>query len=95
MTRTEFDASLNDTAPPAHFPPYLTALWWMKQDDWTRAHDFIDREPGANEARVHAYLHRVEGDEWNANYWYRRAGVANPGGDHAAELEHLLAKYLD
>jgi hypothetical protein len=23
---------------------------------------------------VHAYLHRKEGEEWNANYWYRRAG---------------------
>ena len=24
-------------------------------------------------ARVHAYLHRVEGDEASAGYWYRRA----------------------
>ena len=24
--------------------------------------------------RSHAYLHRVEGDESNAAYWYRRAG---------------------
>jgi len=23
---------------------------------------------------VHAYLHRKEGEEWNADYWYRRAG---------------------
>ena len=23
---------------------------------------------------VHAYLHRKEGDEPNAGYWYRRAG---------------------
>jgi hypothetical protein len=23
---------------------------------------------------VHAYLHRKEGVEWNANYWYSRAG---------------------
>jgi hypothetical protein len=23
---------------------------------------------------VHAHLHRVEGDESNAGYWYRRAG---------------------
>ena len=25
-------------------------------------------------AWVHAYLHRVEGDLWNARYWYRRSG---------------------
>jgi hypothetical protein len=24
---------------------------------------------------VHAYLHRKEGEMWNAEYWYRRAGV--------------------
>jgi hypothetical protein len=23
---------------------------------------------------VHAYLHRKEGDQENADYWYRRAG---------------------
>ncbi len=23
---------------------------------------------------VHAYLHRKEGSEWNADYWYKRAG---------------------
>jgi hypothetical protein len=23
---------------------------------------------------VHAYLHRKEGVDWNADYWYRRAG---------------------
>jgi len=23
---------------------------------------------------VHAYLHRKEGVEWNAEYWYSRAG---------------------
>ena len=25
-------------------------------------------------AWVHAYLHRKEGDLWNARYWYRRSG---------------------
>ncbi|MGD0632216.1 MAG: hypothetical protein ABR987_23065 [Terracidiphilus sp.] len=23
---------------------------------------------------VHAYLHRKEGEAWNADYWYKRAG---------------------
>jgi hypothetical protein len=23
---------------------------------------------------VHAYLHRKEGEAWNAEYWYERAG---------------------
>jgi hypothetical protein len=31
---------------------------------------------------VHAYLHRKEEEQWNADYWYRRAGRTY----HRAEL---------
>ena len=31
-------------------------------------------DDSAEAAWVHAHLHRVEGDESNAAYWYRRAG---------------------
>jgi hypothetical protein len=34
---------------------------------------------------VHAYLHRVEGDEGNAGYWYRRAG--KPHAKHPLDAE--------
>jgi hypothetical protein len=36
-------------------------------------------------AWVHAYLHRVEGDQDNAGYWYRRAGV--PAATNALDDE--------
>jgi hypothetical protein len=29
-------------------------------------------------ARIHAYLHRKQGDDWNARYWHRRAGPVFP-----------------
>ena len=29
-------------------------------------------------ARVHAYLHRKEGDEQNSRYWHRQAGSVFP-----------------
>ena len=28
--------------------------------------------------RLHAYLHRKEGDNWNANYWYKKAKTTLP-----------------
>ncbi len=43
--------------------------------DWEGAHDIVQVMDGKAAAHIHAYLHRVEGDQWNAEYWYRRAGV--------------------
>ena len=52
----------------------LQALWHDYQGDWHSSHKLIDRESDKDCAWVHAYLHRVEGDLWNARYWYRRSG---------------------
>jgi hypothetical protein len=45
---------------------------------------------------VHAYLHRLEKDDENARYWYRRAGVPVVTGGLEAEwtaiARDLLAK---
>jgi hypothetical protein len=60
--------------PPAGASTPLVALWHLAQGDWQKAHALVDREQGATAAWVHAHLHRVEGDEGNAAYWYRRAG---------------------
>ncbi len=50
--------------------PALQALWWAARDDWDRAHEAAQSDPGPDAAWVHAYLHRVEGDAENAQYWY-------------------------
>jgi hypothetical protein len=43
------------------------------QGEWTGAHELAQATDDAPSAWVHAYLHRVEGDDDNAAYWYRRA----------------------
>ena len=53
--------------------PYLKALYWDKKGNWTKAHEIIQDLETKEAAWIHAYLHRKEGDEWNAGYWYRRA----------------------
>ncbi len=63
----------------------LAALWWDAQGDWARAHAVAQAEAGQPAAWVHAYLHRVEGDLANADYWYRRAGRRRPDLPLAAE----------
>lgn len=60
--------------PPSQTPPLVEALWWDAKGDWKRAHEIAQEFDTTDGAWVHAYLHRKEGDSWNAGYWYRRAG---------------------
>lgn len=72
---------------------YQKALYYDQQGDWDRAHGLVDELSGRDAARVHAYLHRVEGDEWNAGYWYRRAGVDFFDGSLPEEWALLWEEY--
>ncbi|MGD1880170.1 MAG: hypothetical protein ACFB13_22050 [Kiloniellaceae bacterium] len=74
MNLYSFRESLNRPAPPEGLPPLLTALWHAARGEWDAAHRIAQNDGGADGAWVHAYLHRVEGDEGNAGYWYNRAG---------------------
>lgn len=62
--------------PPAGTPPAAAALWWAAHGDWHRAHDLCQSCASRDGDWVHAHLHREEGDDANAAYWYRRAGRA-------------------
>jgi len=74
MSAEEFQGSLIADDPPAGLPAPLSALWWDAKGDWERAHRLVDALENRDGMAVHAYLHRKEGEDWNADYWYRRAG---------------------
>jgi len=74
MELPDFRASLERKTPPADLAPLLRALWHAQRDEWDEAHRIAQDDDSAEGAWVHAHLHRVEGDEANAGYWYRRAG---------------------
>ena len=74
MNLAEFEASLQDTVPPPHVQGALEALWHERRGNWDRAHEIAQDIAGSDGSWVHAYLHRREGDQSNAAYWYRRAG---------------------
>jgi hypothetical protein len=74
MTLHEFRQSLTAAEPPAGFTLALTGLWWDGKGDWSKAHESAQQDEGANGSWVHAYLHRKDGDQGNAAYWYSRAG---------------------
>lgn len=93
MTYSEFKLSLKENSPP-DMNIYLRALWYDSKGEWGRAHDLIDPTPGNDAARIHAYLHRKEGDDWNANYWYSKANRINPNTSLEDEWATLVRLHL-
>lgn len=74
--------------------PALQALWHAARGDWDAAHEAAQVGRDADSAWVHALLHREEGDDSNAAYWYRRAGRPVYRGGVAKERETMLATLL-
>jgi hypothetical protein len=91
MTPAAFERSLSNAAPPKALEPALQALWWAKKGDWDKAHRLVMDERSREAAWVHAYLHRVEGDEGNAGYWYRQAQRRPAAGALDAEWAAIVA----
>lgn len=91
MKPAELRATLILEAPPAGLPVALAALWWEAKGDWGRAHGLVDSLETPEGMAVHAYLHRKEGAESNAEYWYRRAGRSFYRPDLAEEWGALVA----
>jgi hypothetical protein len=94
MIFAEFKRCLAKRTPPAELTPALAGLWWAGKDKWDTAHKVVMDEAGKDCARVHAYLHRVEGDAENAAYWYRRAGASVATGSLQAEWAALARDLL-
>jgi predicted component of type VI protein secretion system len=87
--------ALPGTRPPATASEALQVLWLCQAAEWNAAHEIAQDMPGALGARLHGLLHLIEGDEWNANYWFRRAGAPERRlGDQVAVWEQLAAEIL-
>jgi hypothetical protein len=96
MTLDELRATLNESDAPKALPKLVSALWWEAKGDWEKAHLIAQDVPGRDGAWVHAYLHRKEGDEGNAGYWYQQAGRSHCrlsfGEEWAEIVTELLAR---
>jgi hypothetical protein len=90
----DFCAHLDDAAPPPAIQRELAALWWERRGDWDAAHKIVQDIESTAAARVHAYLHRVEGDLDNAGYWYKRAAQSVCELDLRDEWDALVRSLL-
>jgi len=72
----------------------LKALHYICENRWEEAHELVQCHEGHPDYdRIHALLHRIEGDEWNAQYWYRRCNLPFPVISIEEETALLLRLY--
>ena len=94
MTLEQFKSTLAQQHPPATLAPILQSLWHDGKHNWDKAHDIAQDISTSEGSLVHAYLHRKEGDIFNARYWYRRAGREMPACSLEEEWENLVKEFL-
>ncbi len=61
------------------------ALELIKQGQWDAAHQVVQNHSDRLSCLIHAYLHRLQNDLDNAQYWYHRVGAEIP--EHSLEQE--------
>ena len=89
-----FVNTLSNDLPEKTFPVYLQALWYDGKGDWAKAHQLIQDDEDAISCHIHAYLHRKEGDKFNAGYWYNKAGRPMPHYNLEQEWEEIVKMLL-
>lgn len=94
MNFDDFSCSIAGHHPPDLLSLQLTALWYDAKNNWKKAHDLINDMDDVDSAWVHAYLHRKEGDNGNAAYWYRRAGKEICKLSLEKEWENIVQHFL-
>ena len=93
MTLEEFRGTLPSATPPS-VAPLLLALWHDARGDWDEAHRIAQEIDAKDGAWVHAYLHRKEGDQGNAAYWYRQADRPFPSISLDEEWDEIVAALI-
>ncbi len=86
----EFLQTLSDETPIDDWPEALKSLWYDAKGDWEASHNIAQDMHSNMGSWIHAYLHRKEGDESNAGYWYRQAGKFFPNVTLEAEHQEMV-----
>lgn len=94
MDLKAFTESLAAEAPPQGLSLALQALWYDAKGDWHTAHARAQDQEDQIGSWVHAYLHRKEGDDANAAYWYRRANKPVSTASLESEWESITQALL-
>ncbi len=94
METEDFLKSLAEDHPPKELNSLLLILWYDAKGNWEKSHALASEIDTKEGSLLHAYLHRKEGDMWNADYWYRMAKSKRPLTSLEKEWEELVQKFL-
>ena len=86
----EFEKSLSLTEVPENWPDALKSMWFDAKGDWESSHNIAQDMHCKLGSWLHAYLHRKEGDRFNAGYWYRLAEKPFPKSTIEEELKEIV-----
>ncbi len=92
MTYDEFMTVDRDASH--RLSPPLAALALDRAGHWDAAHEHASAVDSPQTNRVHAYLHRKEGNVANASYWYDNVGETMPEGALDEEWNALVRRFL-
>lgn len=71
--------------------PEALALWHAKQGNWDVSHNIAQDIHTQMGSWIHALLHVMEGDQWNADYWFAKAGKPSCGPKQIDKLWDEIA----
>ena len=94
MTTEIFKTSISSEQPPEGLSIHLQSLWFDAKGNWEKAHEIIQDFEDNKACWIHAYLHRKEGDIWNADYWYRKANKSRPDYSLTEEWDRITSSLL-
>ncbi len=89
-----FKLSLKENEPNPDWSSGLKSMWWDVKGNWEASHDIAQEMTSLDGSWIHAYLHRKEGDRFNADYWYRKANRPFPKVSLEEEQKELVAYFI-
>jgi hypothetical protein len=84
VTRCELPANVNEEL--------LKAMDLALSGQWNEAHKIVQRYEDPTASWIHAVLHKIEGDQDNIRYWYRRAGKLERFSDEPKQELAVIRK---
>ena len=90
MDYNTFKISIKYDVPSSNFTEPELAMWYVLNNNWDSAHQTAQSINNKLGSWIHAYLHRIEGDLSNANYWYQRANLIPFQGSKEDEAEEII-----